>query len=396
MLFALPPAAADDHRLAVALHTFGDALGNRRRLWQAACRRPRATRCTCEPCASGTTARGFAGMSEAAVRRGVLVIQPLPGIGDMVWHLPHLLAIARYEPEGRVSVLTKPRSLSDQLLAGLPEVAEILWLERKPGRHDGWRGFFRLVADLRTRRYRKLWILHDSGRYLVAGWLAGIPQRAGIASGWQRLLLSDRPVEPVPRNLHTVERADWLLRGLSLEVRRPIPLVAPDTTRRGAIRVRFAACPRPWLVLGIGSSEPFKQWGAENFSALVAALLERWRGSCFLLGGQAEYAMAGRIEQAAGERETVVALIQQPLQEVIAVLAEAQVFIGNDTGMLNLAAACGTASVGLFGHPLSAWVAGSSPCIHPVYPESGLSSDGVRHIRVTAVLEAVERTGLLR
>ena len=128
-------------------------------------------------------------MSERIVRQGVLVVQPLPGIGDMVWHLPHLLAIARHEPEGRVSVLTKPRSLSDQLLSGLPEIADILWLERKPGRHDGWRGFFRLVADLRTRHYRKLWILHDSGRYLLAGWLAGIPRRAGIASGWQRLLL---------------------------------------------------------------------------------------------------------------------------------------------------------------------------------------------------------------
>ena len=56
--------------------------------------------------------------------RGVLVIQPLPGIGDMVWHIPHLRAIAHHEPEGQVSVLTKPRSLSDQLLASLPEVIQ--------------------------------------------------------------------------------------------------------------------------------------------------------------------------------------------------------------------------------------------------------------------------------
>ena len=198
-------------------------------------------------------------MNQANDRRGVLVVQPLPGIGDMVWHLPHLRAIARHEPEGRVSVLTKPRSLSDQLLASLPEVAEVLWVRRKPGPHDGLPGFFRLVSELRQKRYRKVWILHDSRRYLVAAWLAGIPRRAGIAGGWQRMLLTDLPAVPVPNTLHTVERADLLLRGLAIEVDRPVPLIAPQESARVAIRARFAAFPRPWFVLGIGSSEAYKQ-----------------------------------------------------------------------------------------------------------------------------------------
>ena len=44
---------------------------------------------------------------------GTLVIQPLPGICDMVWHLPHLDAIARTCPDGQVTVLTKRRSRAD-------------------------------------------------------------------------------------------------------------------------------------------------------------------------------------------------------------------------------------------------------------------------------------------
>lgn len=330
-------------------------------------------------------------MTGAGARRGVLVIQPLPGIGDMVWHVPHLRAIARHEPEGRVSVLTKPRSLSDQLLAGLAEIAEILWLRRKPGPHDGLRGFFRLVSELRQRRFRKVWILHDSSRYALAAWLAGIPRRAGIASGWQRLLFTDRPVTPVPRALHTVERADHLLRGLAVEVGRPVPLIAPLADHQAAVRARFAACPRPWFALGIGSSEPFKQWGSDHFSALAAALLQRYGGSCFLLGGASERDMAATIAQGAGSHGSVVPLILAPLQDVIALLADAQLFLGNDTGMLNLSAACGAHSIGLFGHTVSAWVAGSSPRIHPVYPVAGLSSEGVRQISVQAVLERVSR-----
>lgn len=334
-------------------------------------------------------------MSEPSVREGVLVIQPLPGIGDMVWHVPHLLAIARHEPEGRVSVLTKARSLSDQLLSGLSEVSEVLWVERKPGRHDGVRGLLRLASELRRRRYRKVWILHDSSRYLIAAWLAGIPRRAGIATGWQRLLLTDRPASPVSAGAHTVERADRLLDALGLQIRRPVPLIAPVEKSLAAIRQRFCGLARPWLILGIGSSEAYKQWGAENFSILAGALLDGYGGSCLLLGGRPEEQMAESIRHSATSEGAVVPLIQQPLQEIIALLAEARLFVGNDTGMLNLAAACGVPSIGLFGHPISAWVASSSPCIHPVYPPAGLSTEGVREIGPQLVLQAVKRLGVL-
>ena len=87
---------------------------------------------------------------------GTLVIQPLPGIGDMVWHLPHLDAIARTCPDGRVTVLTKRRSRADELFAGSATVSRVLWLERAQtgdaaGRHDGPLGAWRLAADLAAR-----------------------------------------------------------------------------------------------------------------------------------------------------------------------------------------------------------------------------------------------------
>jgi heptosyltransferase-2 len=192
-----------------------------------------------------------------------------------------------------------------------------------------------------------------------------------------------------------VERADCLLCGLAVDLDRPIPLIAPQTPVRATIRARFAAFPRPWFVLGIGSSEAYKQWGASNFSALANSLLQRYGGSCFLLGGNSEQVMADGISQELGRPGNLVSLIQMPLQDVIALLAEAQLFFGNDTGMLNLSAACGTHSIGLFGHPISAWVANSSPRIHPVYPEAGLSNDGVSQIKPSRVLQAVNQLELL-
>ena len=83
--------------------------------------------------------------------RRTLIVQPLSGIGDMVWHLPHIHAIAATTVEGQVDILTKPRSQADRLLCADPSVERVLWLEREAGRHAGPRGLLRLCLLYTSR-----------------------------------------------------------------------------------------------------------------------------------------------------------------------------------------------------------------------------------------------------
>ncbi|OYV37104.1 MAG: hypothetical protein B7Z80_13730, partial [Rhodospirillales bacterium 20-64-7] len=111
-------------------------------------------------------------------RLPIAVAQPLPGIGDMVWHLPHIRAIAAWAG-APVTLLTKPRSLADQLLADEDAVADIVWLDLNPGgragSHDGAAGFLRLSRLLRGRGLASVVILHHGRRLAAASWAAGIP-----------------------------------------------------------------------------------------------------------------------------------------------------------------------------------------------------------------------------
>lgn len=190
---------------------------------------------------------------------GTLVIQPLPGIGDMVWHLPHLEALAG--AGGAVALLTKRRSRADELFAGSRLVDRVLWLERaqsgdRPGRHDGPLGAWRLAADLRPHGFERVWILHDSPRYALAALLARIPVRIGFGTGRQRRFLSDRRILPrVDRHLPTVEKATRLLalHGIAVD---PTPRFRPDPAAGARLRAEHAGRPRPWLGLGVGSSAP--------------------------------------------------------------------------------------------------------------------------------------------
>mgnify|MGYP003700579111 CR=1 FL=1 len=322
---------------------------------------------------------------------GTLVIQPLPGIGDMVWHLPHIEAIARACPEGSVTVLTKRRSRADELFDGSAFVNGVLWLERAQsgepaGRHDGPLGAWRLAADLRGHRFQTVWILHDSPRYALAAQLARVPERIGFGTGRQRRFLSDRRILPrADRHLPTVEKASRLLalHGLAVD---PTPSFRPSDAAMRSIAARFGDRPRPWVGLGIGSSEPFKQWGADRFAALAARLTAETAGTVFAVGGPAETAMVDTVRSAVGG--SVIPAVGLPLAEAAALARSCDAMVGNDTGLLNLAAATGVATVGLFGGspPLTQY-----PNLTALEPAGGAvyRIDRMAEIGIDTVAEAV-------
>ncbi len=123
----------------------------------------------------------------------VAVIQSLPGVGDMIWHLPHIRAISAHVG-GPVTLIAKPRSAAAQIFAAERTVREVVWMDRNPegrrGRHDGLLGLMRLVQVLRDHRFDSVYLLHQSQTLALATWLARIPARFGYGAGVQRLWLN--------------------------------------------------------------------------------------------------------------------------------------------------------------------------------------------------------------
>lgn len=321
-----------------------------------------------------------------------LVIQPLPGIGDMVWHLPHLHAIAAASPRGRVSVLTKPRSQADRLLLADTSVEEVLWLHRKPGEHDGWRGLLRLAKHLRQRQFSRVWILHPSPRYALAAWLAGIPTRIGYGIGWQQPFLTQAVHLPEAYRLeHPIDKASHLLRLCGLDQIEEEPKLPISPQADASLDERYGATMQPWIALGLGSSEPFKQWGARNFATFTTRFLEIETGTVFLVGGAQEQTLAAQVLERvdARWRDRLRMAVGLPLEQTVALLGRCRLYVGNDTGVLNIAAATGVDAIGLFGSspPLR-----HSLHIHAVYPDNGgipsITSRNMAGISVDNVLSA--------
>ena len=324
----------------------------------------------------------------------VAVVQPLPGIGDTIWHLPHIRAIAAHVG-GPVTLVTKPRSAADQIFSAETTVDDFLWIDRNPenrrGRDEGL-GALGFIARLRRRRFDRIYLLHHSKTLALYTALAGIPERFGYGFGVQRLFLNRGPfLEPPDLRLHPFRQATlWLQRaGIPLAEAEPILPIAPAA--RDAAIDKLGGVPGPFVLLGIGSSEPYKQWGAANFAGLAAALLQHGWPRIVLVGGPAEAGLAADI--VAGLRTLsprAVKAIQWPLGEVAALCGEAAFYAGNDTGIMNIAAAVGRQTFGLFGatEPIA-----HSARIVPIEPPGGYIKDGgTARITVAAVLNAIQAT----
>jgi len=320
----------------------------------------------------------------------VAVVQPLPGIGDMIWHLPHIRAIAAHVGEP-VTLITKPRSAADQIFAAERTVRDVFWLDRNPegrqGQHDGGPGFLRVLSALRERRFDAVYLLHHSKTIALLTMLAGIPARYGYGYGIQGWFLNRPPrLPPEVMRRHPFDQATAWLQAAGIPMEEAEPVLPVTDAALEIVQQRLGAADRR-IAIGIGSSEPYKQWGAAKFAALADALAARGATNLVLVGGNAEAPLAAEI-QSLSRTAAITTATGWNLAEIAALFRLSEFYVGNDTGVMNMAAAVGTRTYCLFG---------AVPPFHhsnrivPIIPPGGVTkSDGMARISIEQVLAKIE------
>ncbi len=101
------------------------------------------------------------------------------------------------------------------------------------------------------------------------------------------------------------------------------------------------------ILLHPGPSWPIKEWPLENWAALVAKLRERGFTNIAQLG-VGRYMNFGQV--AVGAIPGAVSLVDAlAIEDCVAMIAAAKLFIGIDSGLLHIAASTRTPAVGIFG-----------------------------------------------
>lgn len=326
-------------------------------------------------------------------RKRILVVQPMVGIGDMVWHKPWLDAmIASHD----IVLMAKPSSQSDAVL-GEHSGLEILPLYRSQrgqrGLHDGVMGFFRLVVLMRSASADHIWILHRSWRYAAAAMLAGIRYRSGYGTGSQQKFLNDStPLDQAMKKAHPRDSVAAFLAQKGISVADPNPRISPG--RNIVEKAQGLIDPgRKLIICGVGAADQERRWSPHRFAGMIDVLSRQHPEYRIALCGSPQEAGIGKAIYANLGPDTPPPLMvfDQPVDVVIGLHALAELYIGNDTSLINIAAAVGTPAIRIFASTLPVL---DSPLIETFLPPDPARMDipgSIDDIEDTVIARAASR-----
>jgi len=285
----------------------------------------------------------------AAVAGSPILIVPYMWIGDFVrCHSVVKLLRARF-PDRPVDMLAT--TVCAPLIDYMPGVRHAIVVDL-PRNRLALRRHRMLAERLKREAYGTALVMPKTWKSALAPFLAGIPERTGLIGEARFFILNDLRFgkRKLPRMVDECA-ALALPAGTKLPAEWPAPELKVPAQEVAAWRSKhgLAAPSRPAVALAPGAVGPAKRWPAAAYAALTRRLLADGL-AVWVLGGPAEKGLAQEIVNGTEARD----LTGADLREAILALASASAAVSNDSGLLHVAAAIGTPTVGIFG-PTSPW-----------------------------------------
>src|SRR5271170_5080287 len=278
-----------------------------------------------------------------------ILVVPYMWIGDFV-RCHSVVSLLRHRfPERAVDILAT--TLCAPLADYMPGLRQAIVFDLPRSRLSLTRQN-ELASRLKHEGYGTALIMPRTWKSALAPFLAGIPQRVGFVGEARFFLLNDLRFgeRKLPR---MVDRCAVLAlpRGAKPPDTWPLPKLKISGAKIAAWRERrgLTADGRPVVAFAPGAVGPSKRWPSTSYAALALQLIADGI-SVWILGGPGEKSLAAEIAGGSGARD----LTGDDLRDAILALASASVAISNDSGLLHVAAALGTPSIGIFG-PTSPW-----------------------------------------
>lgn len=276
--------------------------------------------------------------------RKILVCK-LDHIGDVLLATPTVEAIRKMFPQAHVTMMV--REASNQVLKDNPDIDEVriydaAWLTRK-ARTPNWKSFVRLIRSLRKERYDVFFDLRGDVFVIVMAFLSRIPLRVGFGSMGLGFLLTHevevRHAMP-PLGRHQVEILFEAVKRLGCQqpVTAPKLFVSSDEREKANALMPHHHS----LIIGfhIGAGDPTRLWALDRYAQVMNLVKEKYNSAVVLVGGKEDNVLIEQMKPLlACEPLNLTGL---SITETAAIIEKCDLFIGNNSSQIHLAAAIGT------------------------------------------------------
>ena len=252
-------------------------------------------------------------------------------IGDAVLASGLIKRLTDEIPNAGFTIVAGP--VSAPLFRDVPNLQRLLVVEKEAG-GGHW---LKIWGQTRGRRWGLIVDLRGSAL-------------SGMLSARKRAVFKKRD------DLAQVHKVVEAARVLNVEDDPPSPhIFVSDVTQKAADELLdlHRGATGPILAMGPGANWSGKAWPPEKFAVVAAELLDADgpmpEGRLLLLGGEEDKEIARTVRHAVSRPRVADLTGRADLLLGFAALKRARLFIGNDSGLMHMAAAAGAPTLGLFG-----------------------------------------------
>jgi predicted lipopolysaccharide heptosyltransferase III len=287
-----------------------------------------------------------------------LLLIKLRYIGDSIWMIPVINNLKQNYPNLKISVLVNEGT--EIFFHFNPFVDEVIAFPRsKIKGKRGFLNFLKFICSLRKKGFDSIIDLTDADRPALISFLSGARVRISYNNEkrWRRHLYTHCCKTKI-NTKHMVEYHLSLLQELGLKIfDRFVKLNLPKGIFEGLyqkVPKLFATSKKRRLLVHPGARNPLRQWGVENFTKVCKMAAAKY--SILLVGGPNEKTLIEDIAKKL-DFKPLLTTTRLNLLELAALCKHVDLFLGNDTAPLHIAAAMGTFVIGIYG-PTIAKIAG--------------------------------------
>lgn len=284
----------------------------------------------------------------------ILIFQ-IGGIGDVLRIFPVIKALRDEFPEAAIATLSE---FGDELFDLFPyshiKVKKYRYEPR--GRH---RSIVKKVTFFRAIKRDGFDLVYNSNRGVgiieasVMAYLIGARHRLGFEKNGAGLLNTLR-VE-FRYDQYILEQNFNLLKKISVEVKEKdirIRIPEKDKIFLSLFLKEHSIPEEKWFITvhpGAKYDGQHRMWPLEKYSTLIQEILSLYKATIILIGNEAERVLGTEISSKVQSPDLINTMGKTTITQMAAVLANSDLFIGNDSGPLHLAVALKTPSIGIFG-----------------------------------------------
>lgn len=283
----------------------------------------------------------------------------LRNLGEAVLDTANLRALKQFRPDLEITTLVE--AIYTDLYAADPDISAIALLRKNTDNRSTFSSRLGVIKEIRDRKFTAVINLHGGPTSAQLTFASGAKHRVAPAHFRNGYAYNLRipPVDEilqqpgVNQRLHTVENqfAEFHWLGLPGEQAAPTHLhVVPamQETAQAKLSAADVDVAKPYAVLAPTNEFYTKRWMPERFAEIAEALIKRGL-QIVMTGAPTEEQRAQLQAVQKATKHKLASLSSLSIGELVAVIAGARLFVGNDSGPAHIAAAVKTPLVVLFG-----------------------------------------------